>query len=95
MKKWIVKKKNNSGKENCSICNNEEILIQHHIRGRKIPNADKQYNLASICDRCHKKVHMGLIILEDWAMTSDGMKLLWHLPGEAGLTGNDAKVHIF
>lgn len=82
---------NRSGRSPCDICSNLEILEQHHINGRDIPNPNHPSNLASICSNCHTKIHYGKIIIERWIQTSDGLKLYWHNKDEEGFTGEDSK----
>ena len=95
MKRNHRKLLNKSGKEKCEICNEQTFLEQHHIRGRKIPNANCEYNLANICANCHKKVHRGVVIIEDRLMTTNGPELIWHYNKDCGLTGNDATPYVF
>ena len=57
--------------------------MEHHIRGRDIPNANKQFNLASVCPCCHDDIHIGIeVVLEGWFSTTSGRKLFWHRKGE-------------
>ncbi len=91
MKRKYRRLLNRSGLEKCEICGREGILVQHHIRGRNIPNANHPSNLANICPNCHADIHNGIIILEDWVMTTGGYELLYHHYKEPSLTGNDAK----
>jgi 5-methylcytosine-specific restriction endonuclease McrA len=84
---------NSSGNRNCDICGDVEYLEEHHIRGRKIKNANKMFNIANICPNCHYKVHLGDIIIEDWKTTEKGRKLIWHEKGNFSITGDDAKTH--
>ena len=50
----------------CSRCGwKEGICDIHHIRGRKIPDADQHSNLAYICPNCHRLVHEGKVQAED------------------------------
>ena len=86
-----LKKQNRSGKKICPICKRNEILIEHHIEGRNVPNANHSSNLAYICDNDHRKVHEGLIVIERWVMTTEGMELIWHEKGEDNFTGSEAK----
>jgi len=67
-----------SGNCLCDICGIETLLIEHHINGRIIHNANKKFNIANICSNCHDKVHMNMIIIEGWFLTSDGRKLLFN-----------------
>jgi DNA mismatch repair protein MutS len=89
----VRKKKNRSGKALCDICQEPHILEIHHIRGRKIPNANDDFNLVDICANCHNKIHYGKIIIENWVMTSNGKKLIYREPHEESFTGNDAIPH--
>lgn len=95
MKKKNRRKLNRSGKEPCQICKVPRVLVEHHIHGRDIPDSNASWNLCNVCSNCHMDLHTGTIIIEDWVMTSDGMRLSWHLPGESGITGENAKIHIF
>jgi hypothetical protein len=85
---------NKTGEYKCEICNQENILEQHHIRGRKISKANHPSNLANICSNCHTKVHHGIIVIEDRLLTTSGYELIWHHYKEDSLTGNDAKPHL-
>jgi hypothetical protein len=66
-------------------------LVQHHIRGREIPNANSPNNLANICGSCHNNIHNGIVIIENRMLTSNGYQLIWHHYKEISITGNDAK----
>lgn len=91
-----IRESNRSGKTPCEICGDTEVILQtHHIRGRKIPDPEHASNLVNLCPNCHSDVHWGKVIIEQWAMTTDGLKLLWHKEGEESFTGNDALVHLF
>ena len=49
----------------CSVCGwNEDVCDVHHIRGRKIENADAHENLTYICPNCHRLAHKGKIAVE-------------------------------
>lgn len=95
MKRKLQRVINKSGMEKCEICGEVHILVQHHIRGRNIPNPNSKSNLCNICSNCHLKVHSGLIIIEDRLLTTDGYDLIWHYKNEESITGNDANVHLF
>lgn len=88
------KKLKSSGKKRCEICNNQEILVTHHINGRKIPKPNHKSNLVDICSNCHMEVHYGKIIIEKWLMTSEGFKLYWHKEGEESFTGEDSSPNL-
>jgi len=62
----------------CDICEEKKILEEHHINGRKIPDANKKWNLCYICSDCHTEVHADLIVIEGWNQTSIGPELIWH-----------------
>lgn len=91
MKRKTQRTINKSGTGICEICEKQTILVQHHIRGRKIHNANHPSNLANICSNCHTDVHHGIIVIEDRLMTSAGYKLIWHNWRNESITGNDAK----
>jgi uncharacterized protein YlaI len=97
MKKMSIKKRkllNSTGKCYCDICNQKEILEDHHINGRKIPNYNNPANRCNICPNCHTKVHKGLIIIEQWLMTSEGLKLFWHEADKDSFSGWNSKPYI-
>jgi hypothetical protein len=85
---------NRSGTCECDICGEPNILEQHHIRGRSIPNANHPSNIANICSNCHTKVHHGIIVIESWLMTTGGAELMWHHYKDESFTGDDAKPYI-
>jgi hypothetical protein len=89
VKKRLKKKINSSGVYPCNICKNESILVTHHINGKNIQNANKEWNLAAICDNCHRGTHEGQIIIEGWFYTTKGMELFWHYAGEPSKTGSE------
>lgn len=94
MNKKHYKNRNSSGKCPCDICGDKIFLDCHHINGRKIKNPNHDSNLANICPSCHRSIHMGLIVIEKWAMTDEGRKLFWHSVNDISFTGEDANPHI-
>jgi len=94
MKKKHRKIANRTGKQKCPICSTQQILVEHHIEGRDIPNPNHSSNLAYICDNDHRKIHMGLIIIEGWFKTTDGLELFWHNSDDDSFTGKDAETYI-
>jgi len=90
MRKKTRKKMNRSGSQECPICKEKHVLIEHHIEGRDIPNANHSSNLAYICDNCHREVHEGIIIIEGYLQTTHGKELFWHRKDEESFSGNDA-----
>lgn len=85
---------NASGNCRCDICGEKSFLDEHHISGRKIENYDEAFNVANICPNCHRKVHKNSIIIEKWAMTSSGKKLLWHINGGESISGENSTPHL-
>lgn len=85
---------NRSGSLVCPICKEKHILVEHHINGREILNANQPFNIANICSNCHNEVHHGKIVIEGWFSTSNGRELLWHYSNELSLSGQDSKPHI-
>jgi hypothetical protein len=92
--KRVRKILNKSGKKPCDICRDAQILEEHHIEGRDIPNFNHPSNLANICSNCHTKVHHGQIIIEKWVQTTKGKELLWHSVNKNSFSGCDSKPHI-
>jgi hypothetical protein len=78
----------------CEICEERTILQQHHIRGQKVDNAHRDFNITNICSNCHTLIHHGKIIIEDRLMTTGGYKLIWHREGENSMTNDDATPHL-
>jgi len=91
----LRRKLNATGKYSCEICEEINILVQHHIQGRNIVNANKHSNLANICSNCHLKIHKGEIIIEKRVMTTIGEVLLWHTNNSPSITGDDSRPHTF
>jgi len=94
MARQAKRKSNASGQRKCDLCGDIEFLEEHHIRGRKIKNANQPFNIADICPNCHFKVHLGEIVIENWAKSTSGRLLLWHKKNEESITGDDAIPHI-
>jgi hypothetical protein len=94
IRKKIKKVMNRSGTRICPICQEKQILVEHHINGRDIPNPNQWSNLADICDNCHRRVHEGIIVIEGWFTTTDGKELLWHYSKDQSFSGQDSKPHI-
>ena len=94
MKKATRKTINRSGKSKCQICNEIAPLQEHHLRGRKIVDPNHPSNLCNICPTCHVKVHEGMIVLEGFFQTTNGLELLWHKDEGENLTGNSINTYI-
>ena len=93
MNRKSVKKKNRSGKAQCDICLETGYLDEHHINGRKVPDFNSSWNVCNICPNCHRKVHEGDIIIEQWCRSTNGLVLSWHDKNEEG-NFPDATTHI-
>ena len=93
MNRKTIKLKNRSGNFPCDICGENEYLEEHHIEGRKISNPNHSSNLCNICPNCHYKVHLGIILIEQWVSTTSGTELLWHTNEELP-TIKDSTTHI-
>lgn len=58
----ILKRMWVDGKLKCSNCGwNETTCDLHHIKGRKIKNADSHDNLTYLCPNCHRLAHRGIL----------------------------------
>lgn len=72
----------------CEICNkNYPTLDNHHIQSRSKGGSNQKWNIAEICQNCHKSVHLGLIILEGRFNTTNGNKLIWRKFNNESITG--------
>ena len=94
IKKEIRKNINRSGSYPCVICKETNILCEHHILGREIPNPNHPSNIVSLCSNCHRLVHEGEIIIEKWIMSTGGLELMWHKKGEESFSGQDSSPYI-
>ena len=74
-----VRKYNRSGVAWCPICQQQTLLVCHHIKGREIPNCDDKSNILWCCPNDHDRIHSGLIDIHGWAMTSKGRELLYQV----------------
>lgn len=94
MRRKLRQKINSSGNAICDVCKKKNFLIEHHIRGRKIPKPNHSSNLCYICSNCHTDIHRGVIVLEGWIMTNFGNELFWHFGGEDSFSGDDAHPYV-
>jgi len=88
------RKINRMGNNPCPICEERHILVEHHIEGRNIPNPNHSSNLAYVCSCCHRELHEGIVIIEGYFQTSNGLQLIWHFKDEEGLTGEESKPYL-
>lgn len=85
MSKKSLRKYKRSGACQCPICDRVCPLVEHHINGRRVKNANQQWNIAWICPTCHDEIHADItnkIILVGWHNTSLGRKLIWYRDGQ-------------
>jgi hypothetical protein len=82
VKKKTRRKMARSGHEECPVCTQRRMLVEHHIHGRDIPNSEAPWNRAWICPSCHDEVHAGKVVIEGWLKTTAGKVLGWHHSGE-------------
>lgn len=92
--KRLRKKVNRSRTKPCDICEKKDRLEEHHLRGRKIPDPNHPSNICAICSSCHTLIHEGIIIIEDWMLTSEGRKLIWHSVDKKSVSGKNAESYI-
>lgn len=85
---------NRSGSRPCAVCGVSRILVEHHLRGREIPNANAPSNVCNVCDNCHRDLHEGRIVIEGFFVTTTGRKLFWHCAGETGVTGESVRPYL-
>jgi len=70
----------------CEICSETNIILdEHHIVSVSEGGTNELSNKAHICPNCHRRVHMGMIILEGRFLTTDGYKLLYHWENESNI----------
>ncbi len=63
----------------CEICSEEtNTLDKHHIQSKSKGGNNKKYNICLLCPNCHRKVHLGEIILEGKFMTTLSYQLIFH-----------------
>lgn len=72
-----------SGGQMCPFCDQKRLLVEHHINGRDIPGWDMPWNKVYCCAACHDEVHMGLIVIDKWELTTEGYRLVWKRAGRA------------
>lgn len=81
-------------KSYCEICNLKLNVEKHHIQSKCFEGSNAKHNICYICPNCHRKVHLGEIILEGKFLTLDGFKLIYHLKGEESITGFNNEVYL-
>lgn len=73
----------------CEICLENLKLDTHHIYSTSFGGKDIAWNRCKVCPNCHRKIHMGEIIIEGrFASTSNaGYSVVWRNKGEESITG--------
>ena len=95
MSKKNLQKYKRSGRMACQICGAKESLDLHHMRGRDVPDANKDYNTCYLCVSCHRQCHTEsregyrIIVIEGWFNTTEGRELLWRYGNEDSITGQE------
>lgn len=80
----------------CDLCYDvQPFLDAHHVISQSKGGTNEKSNIANICPNCHRKVHLGLLILEGWFQTTNGYRLLHHFNDAAPLTNELPDTHIF
>ena len=94
MTKAHLRKYARSGTDRCEICKRTKVLVTHHLAGRDIPDWNKAANVCRICSDDHQDIHMvpPRIVIEGWAMSTEGRILVWRRPGQPQVTDHVAPV---
>ena len=77
------------------MCHQKRTLVEHHFRGRDVPDWDKPWNKGFICAACHDEVHAGKKVIEGWVQTTDGKELIWHDAGEQSVCLENAQAPLY
>ena len=84
-----------SGQFPCDVCGKTHLLVEHHINGREVDDADGNWNICWLCPDEHDEVHAGNLIIEGWFQTSMGRQLLWHRKGEQPRVNDGVTVPLY
>lgn len=79
----------------CEICKKEQAFDKHHIKSKCFGGSDNKFNIAFLCCNCHKKVHLGEIILEGKFSSTSGPTLIYHRKNEPSITGLAPEVYVY
>ena len=82
MSKKSFRQSRRSGQFPCDVCGKVRLLVEHHIQGREVDDANGRWNLSWVCPNCHDELHAGDLIIEGWFTTTAGRELIWHRRGE-------------
>lgn len=61
----------------CEICQKIDNLEEHHIQSKSKGGKNNKSNIAIICCSCHRKIHIGSVVVIGRFLTDEGYKLLW------------------
>jgi len=86
-----IRKMMRSGTQKCPISDYVGPLVEHHINGREVRNAEGAWNKVWLSPNMHDLVHLGKIQIEGWFMTSSGRELLWHNSNDESITGTNSE----
>jgi hypothetical protein len=79
-----------SGTAVCPISGYRGALVEHHINGREVADAEGEWNRVWLSPNVHDMVHRGEIVIEGWFMSSGGRILIWRNAEEETITGNSS-----
>lgn len=84
-------------KQVCDIayCNNYLKLDTHHIHSKCYGGGNQIWNKCKLCPNCHRKIHVGELVLEGWWSSSNGRILVYRAKNEPSITGYTPKVWLF
>ena len=80
-----------SGIQTCPISGYTGPLVEHHINGREVRDAEGEWNRVWLSPNMHELVHLGRLIIEGWFKTTSGRELIWHYADEESITGEDSE----
>ena len=63
---------------NCDICKLEfPLLDKHHIISISRGGSNDKYNITEVCPNCHREIHLGLIVIDKWYLSTNGYVLIY------------------
>ena len=77
----------------CPICKRSDLKSdKHHIHSKCYSDSysgkiNGKYNLCDVCVNCHRRIHLGELLLEGIFPTTSGERLVWRYKGEESITG--------
>ncbi len=81
----------------CEICSESDIILdRHHITSKTNGGTNEPSNIVSLCCNCHRRVHMGMFVLEGRFLTTDGYELIYHTQNDPNVIDREnPEVYIF